>query len=211
MGGRNRCAALASAALLTGVLAAPAEATAGPTASAVPASAAPTATVIDPGTLGETDNMGTAPAGPPTAAAGTDLHDSALQACRTAQLAAHIQRLSPGAGQRYAALSLTNTSSRSCHLVGYPGLQLHTATGPAPTTVYRVPGPRPRQFTLRPGKTGWSRLHWTVVANDYGPEVTSVRITPPAETHFLTVPGLGRVCGHGRVDVTALSPAPPES
>lgn len=149
------------------------------------------------------------PAGPLAAAAGMDPHDSGPRTCRTAQLAAHLQMLSPGAGQRYAALSLTNTSARPCHLLGYPGLQLRTAAGPVPTTVHRVPDPRPRRFVLRPGKTGWSRLHWTVVPPDCV-EVTAVRITPPAETHFLTVPGLGRLCGHGQVDVTALSPNPPE-
>lgn len=103
------------------------------------------------------------PAAPPIAAAGMNAPRSQLPACRTFQLAADIRMLNPGAAQRYAALSLTNTSSRPCHLRGYPGLQLRTDAGGAPTTVLPDPRPRPRRFTLAPGQIGSSRLHWTAV------------------------------------------------
>lgn len=153
-----------------------------------------------------------APAAPPTAAADANADGSAPPPCQTFQLAADIRMLSPGAGQRHAALSLTNISSRPCHLRGYPGLQLRTDAGDAPTTVLPEPRPGPRRFTLAPGQLGWSRLHWTVVPPDCVAEITSVRVTPPAETRFLTVPApLGSVCQHGSINVTVLSPDPPGS
>jgi len=60
MGGRNRWAVLATTALLTGALAAPAAMTWAPGASALPASAARRATMTDLGTLGGTYSSGEA-------------------------------------------------------------------------------------------------------------------------------------------------------
>src|SRR3954470_4925823 len=44
--------------------------------------------------------------------------------CSTADLSAQLKAGSPGAGQRYATVVLTNTSTHSCTLRGYGGLGL---------------------------------------------------------------------------------------
>src|SRR5699024_1491084 len=43
--------------------------------------------------------------------------------CHTSELSASLTAGDPGAGQRYATLSLTNTSARTCTVFGYGGLQ----------------------------------------------------------------------------------------
>jgi hypothetical protein len=72
--------------------------------------------------------------------------------CHTAGLAASLAAGSPGAGQRYATLSLRNKGTRACHVFGYAGLQLLDAQHqPLPTTVIRDRTGAPRNRTLRPG------------------------------------------------------------
>ena len=41
--------------------------------------------------------------------------------CHTAELRASVGRVDPGAGQRNHPVVLTNTSSRTCTVLGYPG------------------------------------------------------------------------------------------
>src|SRR5215208_7018983 len=45
----------------------------------------------------------------------------AVQRCTTDELRAHSVPGSPGAGQRYATLVLTNTGARTCTVFGYGG------------------------------------------------------------------------------------------
>src|SRR4051794_16258260 len=49
--------------------------------------------------------------------------------CTTAQLAAQLKPGSPGAGQRYATVVLTNRSATTCTERGYGGLALLGAPG----------------------------------------------------------------------------------
>ena len=44
--------------------------------------------------------------------------------CRTADLSVQLKPGSPGAGQRYATVVLTNTSGHTCTVTGYGGLAL---------------------------------------------------------------------------------------
>jgi hypothetical protein len=134
--------------------------------------------------------------------------------CHTADLNASMRALSPAAGQRYAALDLTNASGRACQVYGYVGLQLlDAARRPMPTTAeWGAPPPTP-PVVLEPGQVAFARLHWTVVpgfpdeqAGNCLPAPAFVEITPPDETTQLVIPwGEGGVCLHGKVEVVALA------
>ncbi|MBV9390206.1 MAG: DUF4232 domain-containing protein [Chroococcidiopsidaceae cyanobacterium CP_BM_ER_R8_30] len=135
--------------------------------------------------------------------------------CHTSQLSVSFKPGSPGAGQRYATLVLTNHSSKTCRIYGYVGMQLLDAQHlPLPTNVVRNTTQPPRRFLLSPGKSAFSTLHWTVV-NGPGepsnrqcePTPSYVEVTPPNEMDFLlTRWNFGFVCLHGRIGTSPLVP-----
>jgi hypothetical protein len=154
-----------------------------------------------PATDGRTTGTGTA--GTPGATAG-DSQDAAVPSdtavslaasghtgdrCHTSQLSASVGRVDPGAGQRNFPVVLTNTSSRTCTLYGYPGAAFVDASG-------RQLGPDPKRssgtpetVTLTPGKSGWAGLRFA------SPEISGARtatpaallVTPPDERDSLEV------------------------
>ncbi|NEY31557.1 DUF4232 domain-containing protein [Streptomyces sp. PRKS01-65] len=113
--------------------------------------------------------------------------------CHTSELRASVGRVDPGAGQRNFPVVLTNTSSRTCTVHGYPGAAFADSSGrqlgPDPR---RAPG-SPQTVTLAPGRSAWAGLSFT------SPEVSGARaatpatllVTPPDERHSLTVPWKG--------------------
>jgi hypothetical protein len=130
--------------------------------------------------------------------------------CRTPDVAAQLKAGSPGAGQRFATVVLTNTSAHTCTVTGYGGLALLGAPAQGvPTDLRRVPSPAPSTVTLAPGSSARSLLHWTVIpASNEGsvcePTARTVVVTPPDETTSLLRPwSLGVVCQHGRIDQNA--------
>jgi hypothetical protein len=190
--------AVAAAALLAGGCAA-----AGATAQE-PARPGATAAVPDPATPGAPATPGTAPG------AGTPVPSrQAAQRCHTSDLTGHVEGVDGGAGQRYAALGLTNRTSTSCTVKGYPGLQLVDTQGSArPTTVRRDTAVTPKLLVVKPGRTVWALLHWTVVPADdeaaghCAPDPAALRVIPPDETTQLTMAfRLGAVCQHGEIFV----------
>ena len=132
--------------------------------------------------------------------------------CRTPDLTAQIEPLSPGAGQRYARLELINHTSHSCHTYGHVGMLFLDGHGrPVPTHVIWDPNPKPQVVVLAPGAAASSLLHWSAVpgnGDSSGPCVTpprQVEITPPDEYTQLVLPWKGGVvCERGWIDVTAL-------
>jgi hypothetical protein len=135
--------------------------------------------------------------------------------CATAALSAELTPLSPGAGQRYAALVLTNASDNACRTQGWPGLQLATGEGePIPTTTVRDRSEPSRQLTLQPGASAWARLHWSVVASDddpasgdCGPTPATLQVIPP-DTYNATGAdwgNMGEVCSAGRIEELPLA------
>ncbi|WP_017973168.1 DUF4232 domain-containing protein [Actinopolyspora halophila] len=131
--------------------------------------------------------------------------------CHTGTLDGDLKRGSPGAGQRYAELTLRNTGDSTCTLYGYPGLELLDESGsPLPTDVSRTADPGPSTLRLAPDETSSAQLHWGVVPSGTDPASSScepvpggVRITPPDETDSFRLDwNHGRVCG-GNIDVTA--------
>ncbi|HZB30317.1 MAG TPA: DUF4232 domain-containing protein [Streptosporangiaceae bacterium] len=105
--------------------------------------------------------------------------------CHTSQLAGRVRMLDAAAGNRYAALILTNTSSAPCRTFGYVGLQLIGAAGTKlPTVVIRESRPGPRSITLGPGASAWTRIHWTVASGAGEPAAEPCRPRPaPAARH----------------------------
>jgi hypothetical protein len=150
---------------------------------------------------------GLAGAGPAGAAA-------AAPGCGTAGLSVQLLPGSPGAGQRYATVVLTNTSGQLCTIRGYGGLGLLGAPGQGvPTDLRRVASPSPRTVSLAPGGSARSLLHWTVVpaadepAAACEPTATTVVVTPPDQTLAALLPwASGPVCQHGLIQQNAYVP-----
>src|SRR4051794_25263594 len=80
--------------------------------------------------------------------------------CSTAELGARLLPGSPGAGQRYGTVVLTNTGGRTCTVTGYGGLGL--LGGPrqgGPIHLRPVASPAPHTVTLAPRAPPPSLLH----------------------------------------------------
>ncbi|WP_062215979.1 DUF4232 domain-containing protein [Streptomyces sp. NBRC 109706] len=134
--------------------------------------------------------------------------------CATEALAAEVTPLDAGAGNRYAALVLTNTTDAACRTQGWPGLELAAADGAAlPTETVRDDSRAAVPLTLAPGESAWAQLRWTVVPGSAdpadggcGPEPTALRVIPP-DTYDATPADweLGAVCGPGRIEALPLA------
>jgi uncharacterized protein DUF4232 len=147
---------------------------------------------------------------------GTSAGSTPIPVCSTSDLSTTLIPASPGAGQRYATLELMNNSRSSCHTLGYVGLQFRGSDGrQVATDVIRDSVPAPRRVVIPAGGAATAQLHWAAVpsaGDQSGPCVTApnhLEITPPdATTHLETTWTGGVVCERGRIDVTALVPAP---
>jgi hypothetical protein len=129
--------------------------------------------------------------------------------CRTDALTLSLRPLPPAAGNRYAALVLTNTGGAACRTQGWPALRF---TGPGgerlPTTVDRDHGHPSEPLTLEPDASMWSRLRWTVIPGEDGGACvrpTGLRVTAPDPSEPLATDWeLGTVCADGHVETRAL-------
>ncbi|WP_019548788.1 DUF4232 domain-containing protein [Streptomyces sulphureus] len=136
--------------------------------------------------------------------------DGLVAWCPTDSLSASVRGLSPGAGNRYAALVLTNTGDTTCRTKGWPGLQFVDGGGSGlPTDNVRDREQAAQEVTLRPGAHAWSRLHWAVVPGegDDGPcpAPGSLRVIPPDQRTATEADwSQGEVCGAGHVTAAAL-------
>jgi hypothetical protein len=127
--------------------------------------------------------------------------------CSTADLGVQLKGGSPGAGQRYATVVLTNRTTHSCTVGGYGGLALLGAPRQGvPTDLRRVASPAPASLTLSPGGSARSLLHWGAVsaADEPGsvcePTAVTVVVTPPNQTTAALRPWtFGAVCEHGLI------------
>ena len=172
--------------------------------------AAPTVTVT------ATETVTQSPVAEPSGSAEPSRTQSPAAAgpeCATDELRARVRELDSGAGQRNAAIVLTNVSDRSCQVTGYPGLQLVSADGSnVPTRVVRVAEPAPRTLAVAPGARVSSAINIGVVATGNEPATgpcqptpTAILVTPPDQTTSLTARWtLGSVCNDGRIKANAL-------
>jgi Domain of unknown function (DUF4232) len=167
-------------------------------AAAAPATSTPATT--SPGTSNAgTSGAGTSAAAPPTQGAPSSTGTPGPARCHTSELSASLAVGEPGAGQRYATLSLTNTSARTCTVFGYGGLQpLDAAKKQLPITLTRDTGRPPKLIRLAPGASVGRTIHWTVVPSGSQPCPTPAyaSIIPPDETSPLVIGwSLGPICG----------------
>ncbi|MEU0744319.1 DUF4232 domain-containing protein [Streptomyces sp. NPDC006134] len=156
-----------------------------------PPTTAPGSTPAGPGTR---PPSGPGAQSPPGAVASDTAGSASASArtdgrCHTSELRASVGRADPGAGQRNFPVVLTNASTRTCTLYGYPGAAFVDASGrqlgPDPR---RAPG-SPEKVTLPPGHSAWAGLSFA------SPEVSGARaatpaallVTPPDERDSLTV------------------------
>lgn len=162
-----------------------------PATGSAPAPTTPGATTAAPPTRSEPSPSSTGTGGPGPAR------------CHTSELSASLTAGEPGAGQRYATLSLTNTSTRTCTVFGYGGLQpLDGAKKQLPVTLTRDTGRLPMLIRLAPGASVGRTIHWGAVPTGSQPCPTPAyaSIIPPDETSPLVIGwALGPVCG-GRMD-----------
>ena len=140
--------------------------------------------------------------------------DQAAAACGTATLKARLTMGGAAAGNRLAALVLTNTGATPCHTYGYPGLKL-TGGGDPPTKAVRgTETGKPERITLKPGTSAWSRLQWGTVpgtgdkqGGDCQPTAAALWVTPPDQRdHLTTAWSFGPVCERGTITVNPLRP-----
>lgn len=181
-----RSALFVSAAALLGLLTACGDG--GDSASAprtLPGTAAP---ATSDGTTATLSAQPTATASAPSPATSTSGTPSSTR-CHTSELEATLGRNDPGAGQENFPVILTNTSSRTCTVHGYPGAAFVDASGkqlgPDPK---RTPG-TPATVKLAPGQNAWSGITFS------NPEISGARtanpdallVTPPDERDPLKV------------------------
>ncbi|WP_165436178.1 DUF4232 domain-containing protein [Amycolatopsis suaedae] len=126
--------------------------------------------------------------------------------CTAEQLTATLREESPGAGQRYATLTLTNDNAQTCTVNGFGDLRLTDDDGKAlPTDSWRTPDPPPAEVRLEPGQAAHRRLHWTVVPAPDEPATgpcqqapARLEVIPPDRWGTVAVPwSFGPVCQHG--------------
>lgn len=174
-GGSGDGAAASPAQTLPGTAA---PATGGRSTDAASASASSTGTGTAPG---EATTTASKPGSTPAGASGAR--------CHTSELRATAGRNNPGAGQENFPIVLTNASSRTCTLRGYPGTAFVDASGrqlgPDPK---REPG-TPATVTLAPGRSAWAGLTFSnpEVSGAHAATPASLLVTPPDERDHLTV------------------------
>ncbi|WP_405608721.1 DUF4232 domain-containing protein [Streptomyces sp. NBC_00076] len=137
------------------------------TTSAAPADTGPTARTATPSTE---PGVSTQPASTRTAATPA----AARGRCHTSELRASVGRNDPGAGQENFPIVLTNASSRTCTVRGYPGAAFLDASGKQLGPDPKRSSATPETVTLAPGKSAWAGLSFA------NPEVSGARAATPA-------------------------------
>ncbi|AWS44012.1 DUF4232 domain-containing protein [Streptosporangium sp. 'caverna'] len=134
--------------------------------------------------------------------------EAAAKRCSTGGLKARVGAVSAGAGQRYAPLVLTNTSTKSCWVYGFVGLIMFDGRGDALRTRVRRESVRPQRITLRPGAGAHARMHWTVTVTGHEstcPTSARLMVIAPDEVAHLEIPFTSVICDDGRLDITPMA------
>ncbi|MFF3333965.1 DUF4232 domain-containing protein [Streptomyces sp. NPDC002888] len=95
--------------------------------------------------------------------------------CHTSELRASVGRNDPGAGQWNFPVVLTNVSSRTCTVHGYPGAAFLDASGKQlGKDPKRAPDQKPTTVRLAPGRSAWAGLTYS------NPEISGAHAATPA-------------------------------
>lgn len=139
---------------------------------------------------------------------------STTATCQPGQLSASTGHGTGAAGTLTLTMSLTNTSSATCELNGYPGMQLLDAQGNSlPTNVVRgqfhfpetVANQPPSTVRLAPGAAGTFALAYEDVPvgkETSCPTSAKVEVTPPNDYTHLVVTLSITPCNSGTVHVS---------
>ncbi|MFG2718512.1 DUF4232 domain-containing protein [Streptomyces sp. NPDC048416] len=129
--------------------------------------------------------------------------------CTSDRLRLSLGRISPGAGNIYVPLVFTNTGTTACHLLGFPGVSLLSASGARIGEPAQREGDTLPPVVLAPGKAAYASVHTVNEGVSDKPcrqAATWVQAYPPGSTEALRVPADSlRICG-ATFDVTALRP-----
>jgi hypothetical protein len=149
-----------------------------------------------------------------TTSTSTTTSAPASTTCQASQLSLSAQLGNGAAGQIEQNISMRNTSSTSCTLSGYPGMQLYDSSqNPIPTNVVRgmqnfgTPAANsPAELvTLLPGALASFTVHYSdvPVGNETScPTSASAHVTPPNDTTSATVSLQIAPCNGGTVHVS---------
>lgn len=143
----------------------------------------------------------TTPVSSSSSVASTATSTTSIGRCTTAELSLRAAGGSAATGHALATFELRNTSSRTCRLLGYPGVQLLDASGATLTEAQRTAGfilgdVAPSAVTVAAGKSAYFGVESVnVCQGDLIPTPSaSLRVTPPDETAALTVAATINVC-----------------
>ncbi|MGW2485990.1 DUF4232 domain-containing protein [Streptomyces sp. NPDC001606] len=155
-----------------------------PASAAASASAGHPATKPAPATTAP--RASTAPVGGTTTAATSSR-------CHTSELRASVGRNDPGAGQENFPVVLTNGSTRTCTVRGYPGAAFVTSGGTQLGPDPKRESGSPVTVTLKPGQSAWAGLTFSNPGVSGAKTATpaALLITPPDERDHLRVTWTG--------------------
>ncbi|CAM5679494.1 DUF4232 domain-containing protein [Streptomyces griseorubiginosus] len=132
-------------------------------------------------------------AGKTTLTVGEPSSAASKSRCHTSELRASVGRNDPGAGQENFPIVLTNTSSRTCTVHGYPGVAFLDASGkqlgPDPVRGWGTP----KTVTLAPGRSAWAGMTFSNpgVSGAHAATPATLLVTPPDERDPLKVTWTG--------------------
>ncbi|MEY9874780.1 hypothetical protein ABH931_004280 [Streptacidiphilus sp. MAP12-33] len=125
---------------------------------------------------------------------------TATPMCTTAQLTGSLGGSDAGAGQIYRDVVLTNHSSRTCHLSGYPGMSVLDAHG---AQIGAAATHEPRSYgavVLAPHASAVTTIHttnrMTNDPNECRPQSTALRVYPPGNRGSLVIPAKLTICNN---------------
>jgi hypothetical protein len=174
--GERRAALLAGSVAMLGLLAGCGSGDGSGDGAAASTTGATTASA----SVSPTEDAGSAPSGVPTDAVSNSLTPSASPSpvggtrCHTSELSVSVGRNNPGAGQENFPVVLTNRSSRTCTLYGYPGTAFVDASGKQLGPDPERSSTGPQTVRLAPGQSAWAGLSFA------NPEVSGAGTATPA-------------------------------
>jgi Protein of unknown function (DUF4232) len=169
-----------------------------------------------PTTSGSTTTTGatTSTTSSTTTSSSTTTTSSTSSTCQPSQLSMAVGQGSGAAGTIAESIVMTNTSTTTCTMFGYPGMQLLDANGNAlPTNVVRggatflsaAANQSPSTVTLAPGKVASFGLVYSDVpvgTQTSCPTSAKSEITPPNDTAFAVIALAISPCNGGTVHVS---------
>lgn len=173
------------------------------------ASASPGPAASSASTAPRSERPSSPSAKPPTESAHTSPSHSSSSApaaasgvrriCSKGQLTLTVGRMDVGAGNVYLPLILTNKSSSTCTLTGFPGVSLLDSTGAAIGDPATRRGPTRSTVSLPPGGSASTSLHTLNEGTTDTPcrrSPAQIRVYPPDSFGAMKVPVRSfRVCG----------------